>query len=453
MFALQYNLGENVLGYDRWHIVKLSAAVLAIVGIASLVLIYYFPAAPRTVTFAVASDGSTFTFDGQRYLEILARSHVKLELRKTAGAVENLKLLQDPQSGVQAAFLTGGISDGLHAPGVLSLGLVYNNPFWIFTSSDSTLEQLFQFRGKRIAVGPEGSGTRYAAERILGKAGIDATNTTLIPAVGPAAHAALKAGQVDAASFNGGPRAPSVQSMLRDPSVRLMNFSLAEAFTRMFPDVVRLTLPQGVVNVDPPIPPNDVTLIGTTNKVLVRSDLHPEIVYLLLQAMKEVHGTQGIFQKVGEFPNAGDTEYPMAASAVEFYKNGPSFLQRHLPSWMIVQVERAIAALVTLIAIGLPLFNYAPKVYRGFVEYRLRSIYRRLRIIEAALQNDVVSTQVATLDADLVQLDRDLNNLGVPMQHSDMFFRVEADLTLVCIRLGALDTARPKTSPRFELLK
>jgi hypothetical protein len=59
---------------------------------------------------------------GRQYQEIFARSHVELELRETAGAVENLKLLQDPNSDVQIAFVTGGLSDAKHAPGVLSLG-------------------------------------------------------------------------------------------------------------------------------------------------------------------------------------------------------------------------------------------------------------------------------------------------------------------------------------------
>src|SRR5262245_59953782 len=41
--------------------------------------------------------------------------------------------------------------------------------------------------------------------------------------------------------------------------------------------------------VDRNVPANDVQLLGSTTKVLVRSDLHPEIVQLLLQTMVEVH--------------------------------------------------------------------------------------------------------------------------------------------------------------------
>ena len=95
-----------------------------------------------------------------------------MELRETAGAAENVNLLQDPKSGVQIALVVGGVSDGKHAPGLLSLGTVYNNPFWLFYSSNEPFDRLSQFKGKRIAAGPAGSGTRLSAEKILGKAGV-----------------------------------------------------------------------------------------------------------------------------------------------------------------------------------------------------------------------------------------------------------------------------------------
>ena len=85
---------------------------------------------------------------------------------------------------------------------------------------------------------------------------------------------------------------------------------------------------------------HDVPLIGATTKVLVRSDLHPEIVQLLLQTMTEVHSGPNIFQRIGEFPNSTDVEFPVAPAAIDFYKNGPSFMQRHLPLWLSVHAGR-----------------------------------------------------------------------------------------------------------------
>ncbi|MGB9261316.1 MAG: TAXI family TRAP transporter solute-binding subunit, partial [Pseudolabrys sp.] len=178
----------------------------------------------------------------------IAKSSRAITLRETAGAVENVKLLQDPKSDVQIAFTTGGVSDAKRAPDVLSLGTVYTQPFWIFYSSNEPLDRLAQLKGKRIAVGPVGSATRFTAEQILGKGGVNAETATFLPFAGLAADKALKDGQVDAVWIIGVPEATAVQSFLRNPNVRLMSFPTAEAFTRIFPDLIRLVLPQGVVD-------------------------------------------------------------------------------------------------------------------------------------------------------------------------------------------------------------
>src|SRR5262245_43777168 len=123
-----------MLGFSRRQILKGLVTATAIVSIVSLVLVYFIPAPPSAVTMATAFKGSSFEYYGQRYRETFARSRVQLELRETDGALENVDLLKDPKSGVQIAFAYGGVSDGEHTLGVLSLGTVYNNLFWIFYS-------------------------------------------------------------------------------------------------------------------------------------------------------------------------------------------------------------------------------------------------------------------------------------------------------------------------------
>jgi TRAP-type uncharacterized transport system substrate-binding protein len=343
------------MGFTRWQIFKALIAAGVIGSAVWLALIYFIPTPPSKVVMATAFKGASFEYYGRQYQEIFARSHVELALRETAGAVENLKLLQDPSAGVQIAFVTGGLTDAKHAPGVLSLGTVYDQPFWIFYSANQQLDQLSQLKGKRIAVGPIGSATRYMAEQVLGKGGVNSETAALLPFAGSAAEKALKGDEVDAVWIIGVPEATAVQSFLRDPNVRPMNFPMADAFTRVFPDLARMTLPQGTVDIERVIPSSDVQLIGTKAKVLIRSDLHPEIVQLLLRTMKEVHGGSDLFHRSGEYPNGSDSEYPVAATAIEFYKSGPSFMQRHLPLWLSVHVQRAIAVLLTGVAIGLPL--------------------------------------------------------------------------------------------------
>jgi len=244
-----------MLGFSRWQLFKGFAAVVVVMSVVSLLLIYFIPSAPSKVIMATAFKGSAFGYFGQQYRKIFARSHVELELRETAGAVENVELLQDPKSGVQIAFVLGGVSDEKHAPGLLSLGTVYNNPFWIFSASNEPFERLSQLKGKRIAVGPIGSGTRASAEQILGKAGVSSETATLLPFAGSAAVEAVNDGKVDVVWSSGAPDGPAVRSLLENPKVRLMSFPTAEAFTIIFPHLVRLIFPQAVIDVDRNIPP------------------------------------------------------------------------------------------------------------------------------------------------------------------------------------------------------
>src|SRR5260370_26382192 len=143
-----------------------------------------------------------------------------------------------------------------------------------------------------------------------------------------------------------------------------------------------MTLTQGTIDVEQVIPSNDVQLIGTKSKVLIRSNLHPEIVQLLLQTMKEVHSGADLFHRTGEYPNGSDSEYTVAPTAIDFYKNGPSFMQRHLPLWPSVHLQRAIAILVPGIAIALPLLHFVPQSFNWVTRRRRFYCYAQLKELE-----------------------------------------------------------------------
>jgi TRAP-type uncharacterized transport system substrate-binding protein len=419
------------LGYNRWQLFKRSAVAVIVVGVVAFALIYFFPASPSKVVIATGVKGSSFEYYGKQYREIFARHNIELELRPTAGALDNLIELRKPNSDVQIAFVTGGLSNGKHAPGLLSLGTIYNQPFWIFYSSNAALDRLSQLKGKRIAVGPPGSGTRYAALKILGKAGVNSNTANMLTYGGSAAVKALNDGFVDIAWMVGAPNATAIQSLLRNPKDRLMSFPMAEAYTRIFPELVRLVLPQGVVDIGKGIPPDDVQLVGTTTKVLVRSDLHPEIVQLLLQAMVEIHGKADIFQHNGDFPKATDVEFPVANAAVDFYKNGPSFMQRHLPLWLSVHAQRAIAALIAAVAIGFPLFRFLPQIYNWLTRRRLIYWYGQLKALEASFEASPELENLNEKQAAVERIEEAVSHIRIPLTFSDQLYNLRSHIDIV----------------------
>jgi TRAP-type uncharacterized transport system substrate-binding protein len=149
-------------GWGRSGLFKAIVAFLLLLGASWLALDYYIPSPPSKITMATGPRGTGLDFFGRQYREAFARAGVELDLRQTAGAVENFKLLHDPNSGVKIGIVPAGLSDSAHAPEILSLGVAYTPPLWLFYSSDEPIDGLPQLKGKRIAVGPPGSGVRAA---------------------------------------------------------------------------------------------------------------------------------------------------------------------------------------------------------------------------------------------------------------------------------------------------
>jgi hypothetical protein len=121
-----------MLGFNRWHLIMVSAATLCSAGIAWLALAYFIPAPPTKIIIATGVKNQIYEGIANSYQKILARAGVAVDVRLTKGAVENLKLLNDPSSGVAAGILQGGISDRTQSPDLLSLGRINYQIYWIF---------------------------------------------------------------------------------------------------------------------------------------------------------------------------------------------------------------------------------------------------------------------------------------------------------------------------------
>src|SRR5450631_4150005 len=415
-----------MLGSGWFAMLKVLAAILCVFGILSFALIYFIPAPPSTITIASGFTDGNYERIVARYQKVLARHQVTLEMHGGSGGWDNVKLLLDQNTGVQAAFVLGGMGNTEQAPGLLSLGRINYQIFCIFYRATEVLDDLTELKGKRIAAGTVGTGSRAVIDKILEITGVNSENSTLLSLTGQAAVNAIHDGRADAAIMGLESDSPLIQSLLRDSSIRLLSVTRAEALTRFFPYLVRLVLPQGAIDFERKIPASDIVLFSTTNSVLVRDDLHPAHIRLLAQALFEIHDKPGLFQRAGEFPTQTDSEYPMAEGAVDYYKNGPSFLLRYLPFWIVPHVQRLLAVLLAAGVIVYPLFNFAPKLYQWFLQDRMRKLYRRLRIVEKTMKESLTESQLAALQSDLEAIGR--VSAILPMRHSETYFGLKRDI-------------------------
>jgi TRAP-type uncharacterized transport system substrate-binding protein len=398
----------------------LALAVAAAAGWMLLTSKSIFP--PQTLVIATGPEGSAEQEFGARYRAVLARAGVKVELLPTAGAVENLAWLRDPRSGVSVAFVEAGITGPEESPGLVSLGTISFNPLWFFFRGQPDDTGPRTLEGRRISIGPEGSGTRGLALRLLALNGVDEKSFEPF-AFGPerAAEALLR-GEIEAAVMLTSGWSPVVRRLAAADGIVLMTYPRADAYVALFPHLTKLVLPAGVIDLASNVPPADVTLLAVQGSLAVREGLHPALQYLLLDAAAEIHGGPGVFQKAGRFPAPEAIDLPLSSQAQQYHKSGRPYLSRHLPFWLSDVVERVLILLVPLFAVVFPLVRYVPMIYGGVIERRVFGLYRELKAIERKMETlgpgEGADAYAAALDA----LAKRANRFWVPISFAQRLF-------------------------------
>ena len=421
--------------------------LLFIVGLPLIALIaafwfagrYVQPAPPTSFVMTTGPSGGAYHLFAQRYRDILKRDKITITLKPSAGSIENLQRLQDSQSDVQVGLVQAGMIAGEPPAGLRSLGAVYYEPLWIFYQGKQDIDKLSQLSGKRVAIGPEGSGTRALALQLLKASGADSAPTKLEPLGGNSAVKALLNGSVDAALLVAAPDAPTIHALAGAKNIKLVSLVQADAFTRRFPYLTATQLPRGAVDLATDLPSRNVTLLTATANLIVREDFHPALGFLLLQAATEVHGRAGMLQKLGEFPAARESEFPLADEAQRYYKSGTPFLYRYLPFWMANLMERMAVLLLPLVAVLLPLFRILPALIQWRNKSRLFKWYGELKLLESRIAS---GTDAAQLDGYLERLDEiedAVNNTRVGATYVDYVYNLRLHIDLVRNRVHRLE--------------
>ena len=430
---------------ERWawkdQLAVVAPATIAVV-IAFIVAFQWVKPAPpnRAVIATGRSDGAYYRF-AQQYRERLAREGIRLEIRETSGSVENIRLLEDPASGVDLAFVQGGTGAAAKTESLVSLASLYFEPLWVFSRTAPGPTDLRVLRGRRLAIGPDGSGTRPVALTLLAANGITEATARLLPVTGTEAVQALRRGAVDTVFLVAGPGSPAVKEMLRTPGIELLGFPRADAYTKHFPFLTKLVLPAGGLSLQENLPPRESFLLAPAATLVVRTDFHPALVDLILVTAAAIHGRRGLFEAPQQFPSPEYLEFPLMTDAQRYYKSGPPFLARYLPFWAATLVDR-VKVLVLPLLVLVPLVRLVPKVYQWRIRSKIIKRYRDVVEADQVLARRPSPAECAELLARLDQIEEDVRGLRVPLGYADAHYHLRMHLDLVRRRVQEMSQAR-----------
>ena len=196
---------------------------------------------------------------------------------------------------------------------------------------------------------------------------------------------ALLANEIEIAIFPSQLDGGLLRRALAAPGVRLMSVAHAESIAKLIPGLKRVILWRGLISLSHDIPDSDIDLLAFRSRVLVRSDLHPALQYLLLEAMREVHAAPGPFNRFGEFPAVQPNDLPLSPTAEAFYRSGPTFWQRYTSFWFTSLANRVAFFVVPILVALIPVLGFAlPLVGRLHVR-RINRLHRALGTLERDL--------------------------------------------------------------------
>jgi TRAP-type uncharacterized transport system substrate-binding protein len=408
-------------------------APVLLIALICIAIIYYFvlPAPPHTLLMSTGTEGGAYSTFGKRYQQILDRAKVHVELLASSGSVENLKRLGDKSFRVDAGFVQAGMGSTPEAKNLVSLGAICYSPLWVFYRGHETFDDLFKLNGKKIAIGLEGSGVRRFAMELLRASNAAEPPTLLLDLSSAAASKALLEGGVDAVMIFSTEDNAFVQELLHSDKVKLMNFKQAEAYSRRFPALSHVILPRGILDLSKEVPGQDIHLLASTTSLVVRRDLDPALIYLLMDAAAEIHSAAGWVNKRGEFPSHNELDFPSSEYAQRFYKSGRPFLINYLPFWVAVFVDRMILILVPIAVLLLPLTGSIPLLYGWRNRRKFYRWYGELKNLEFEVIENSEPKRVIEYQGRLDQIEASINRIRVPLAFFGEVYKLKEHLDLV----------------------
>lgn len=390
------------------------------------------PAPPNTVVILSGAEDSSFHNTAKRYAKIIGAHGIRVKVVVTDGSTENLQRLLDKKQTADVGLVQTGLAEAEETPGLVSLGTMYVQPFLVFYRDPGTLDRLTQLRGRRVAIGPDGSGTRSLALKMLEENDMSAADTRLLDLDGDDAIAALIVKKADAIFLTSEQvRGRKIRELMREPGIKLMSLRQADGYLRRLRYLSRLEAPEGSFDLGLNLPPRDTSLVGTPVELIAREGLHPAISDLLIAAAREVHGKPGMYRKAGEFPAPIEHEIPISEEARRYYTSGAPFLYKRLPFWLASLVDRILIVMVPLLIVVVPLSRLIAPLYRWRVRSRIYRWYGSLMKIERDMREDLTSAQRDALDERLAEIEASVNSLQPPLAFADQLYVLREHIALV----------------------
>jgi len=223
-----------------------TVAVVLTIAIVWVSVFTMDPFPPRRISIATGQPDGTYEALGREYQRRLRREGLTVDLRRTAGSVENVELLR--RGEIDVAFVQGGIYQPAEDPEQRLRGMaaIYREPLWIFYRGKPIGDGLASLAGRRISIGAPGSGTEAVTRALFDALGLSTAGANVVRLTSSEARRALEEERIDAAFFVASYADVNVVALVNHEEEIRGGSALHYAVRRRYKDVLKLLASMGI---------------------------------------------------------------------------------------------------------------------------------------------------------------------------------------------------------------
>ncbi len=357
--------------------------------------------ARQEIVIATGPETGTYHALGTALARVLMSTGVvqSANVRATDGSVANMEMIGGVDGGVDLAFVQSDTPASTRARLVAPL---YGEVLHILVSRvwANDIQTLDDLNGRRVALGPDGSGTRQLSKRVLEHFGVEVGEDLSLPQ--KEAAAGLIDGTVHAAFVLNAIPARMVADLAAKDAVRFLSLgdaqeygNEADALALVFPSIRGTTIPRSTYV---RLPARPVRTIEVSAMLIARRGLDPNLVRSIAATLFEnrsgVGGLEGtdlvIARRIRE-------DYRPGAVTIPFHQGAVSYYHREEPAFFVEYAEAMSLGLTLLVGL-----------YSGYIALR-EWMRRRMknRIDAYLLEVERQTEDLGSLSLDELMVHRD----------------------------------------------
>jgi TRAP transporter TAXI family solute receptor len=300
----------------------------------------------------------------------------ELRVISTQGSRENLALLGSRKADL-ALVQSDAAFEAYHGSGpkaesiisIRTIASLYSEPVQILVRRPLYIHHIEDFRGKRISIGPKGSGTEANALAILAAAGITPSEVTLLHADLGDTLDLLRSEGLDIVFATSGVPQAAVALALRSRLGNLFELrpEICERLLSEHSFFVRVEIPQSTYEGQD----EEVTTVGVNALLVGRSDVEDSVIYRLTALVATHPEIVRSYQKVLNVEQDREISIPLFAAASRYHEEHSLLRQQ----WRLLLVKWLPIAGAACVALLLGIFRR-----RVFLVLRRREMARFLVI-------------------------------------------------------------------------